>query len=163
VEILDDSKEQGGGSFRYVEVKPFITSSPGVIDVTPHLPRGMSRRNVFIDIRATTAHHVTKAGTWTYRIQLSSQSFHQCGTFDFRSDGISAGSSPQMNRNTVSDAADSPIISTVAQEAGTHELSIRLGCYVLNAEFPTISIVLQAPGDTTGRRPGNGEFTVPNP
>lgn len=155
----------GGGNFAPVVVAPFIAPTPAAIEVTSYLPPQTSRRNLRLEVKASTTHHVKVAGTWSYNFRFHTQSFAQCDPLDFRSDGVPAtvvGAAQTGNPGVRGPTTDlQPVNFSVEQGVGDHDLTVGLRCWVLGAQFPVISVTIQDPRQAPPQNPVGGEFTTP--
>lgn len=156
------TKEAGGGSFRSFPLCTTLVNTLAAIDINSSLPPGLSHRNVFIEMTATTDHQVSDddEGRWGYYIKVvnaSSSPYTQCTTFEVKSDGVPIGGGALPILQGATSNTSKPMEAD--QMAGMHTLTIKLACYFQGGQFPVVSLQVKPPRGQW-RLPVANEFTV---
>jgi hypothetical protein len=156
------AREHGGGSFGQYSARTCLVSTPAAIDIRPFLPPGLSPRNLFIEMKATTDHQVVEPGRWVYALKINGapSSYTQCMTFEVQSDGVPIGGGAMPILTGVSSALENS--SAAVLDAGTHNLSVKLACYFQGGQFPVVSLMLKTPSGQW-RVPSQGDLTTTPP
>jgi len=157
-------KEQGGGAFREFPSRTCVVKTPGAIDIRSLLPAGLSARNVFVPMTATTDHQVVEAGRWVYYLKITGAptSYTQCTNFEVQSDGV-----PVQIGGSVMPILTGTSLSTdksvgIELSKGMHTLTVKLACYFQGGQFPVANLTLKPPSGQW-RPPTLGDFTVEKP
>jgi hypothetical protein len=154
-----ETKEQGGGSFRGFPACTALVRTPAAVDIGSFFPRDLSPRNVFVRLTARTDHDVRQTGRWVYYVKLQGSAF-QCMNFELLSDGVPLEATPSPVRQGAYTNTEASFAAY--QSAGTHTLTLKLGCYFQARQFPVSTFQLKTPSGVW-RQPSQGDFTVDEP